>query len=205
MNLMMPSLHLSLPVKACLLLALTGLACSKPRPPQDQEARAGQEGHSMATQRGHDGHSMAASHQDIRGDTLHLAARQQELGALQLDTAALRPIGQQDQLLGIAAVDEEKVTLVSARAKGRLEKLLVRNPGQLVRKGQAAYQIYSEELLAQVQEYRLALQQGAIPDADPQLSRQLVAAARAKLLRWGLSPAQLRQIARQQDPSPYLT
>lgn len=190
MNPMIRHLSLSLPVKACLLLTLTGLACSKPRPPQDQGEHTG-----------HAGHAMAASHQVIRGDTLHLAARQQELSALQLDTAVRTSLSQQDNLVGIAAVDEEKVTQVSSRVKGRLEKLFLRNPGELVRKGQPAYQVYSEELLVQVQEYKLAQQQAA----DSQVGRQLLAAARTKLLRWGLTPAQLRQIARQDKPAPYLT
>jgi membrane fusion protein, copper/silver efflux system len=191
---MRPIYRLSLPAPACLLLALALLGCSKPRPPKDQVAR-----------QGHGAHGMHASPQAIRGDTLHLGARQQQLSALQLDTARLQPIGQQDNLLGIAAVDEEKVTQVSARVKGRLEKLFIRNPGELVRKGQAAYQIYSEELLVQVQEYRLVLQESASPGADPQVSRRLVAAAQEKLLRWGLTPTQLLQLTNQGKPSPYLT
>ena len=183
---------LSLLARACLLLTLMGLACRKPRPAEQQADP-------------HAGHAMAASHQHIRGDTLHLPPRQEELSAMQLDTAVSKAIGQQGHLLGIAAVDEERVTLVSARVKGRLEQLLVRNPGTLVRKGQPAYRIYSEDLLVQVQEYRLAWQQGAIPGADPQISRQLLAGARAKLLRWGLRPAQLHQLLSQDKPSPYLT
>lgn len=183
---------LSLGLKASLLVTLMGLACSKPRPA----------GHQADP---HAGHDMAASHQPIRGDTLHLAPRQEQLSAMQLDTAVRKALGQQDNLLGVAAVDEETVTLVSARVKGRLEKLLVRNPGTLVRKGQPAYRIYSEDLLVQVQEYRLAWQQAAIPGADPKLSRQLLAGARARLLRWGLSPAQVDQALRQEEPSPSLT
>ena len=187
-------------VKACLLLALTGLGCSKPKAPQDQAVQQEHQGHG-----GHEGNAMEASHQAIRGDTLHLTARQEQLSAMELDTAVRKAIGQQDNLLGIAAVDEEKVTLVSSRVKGRLEKLLVRNPGQLVRKEQAAYQIYSEQLLAQVQEYRLAQQQAALAGTDAQVNRQLLAAAKAKLLLWGLTPAQLRQLTRPGEPSPYLT
>lgn len=187
-------------LKACLLLALTGLGCSKPKAPQDQAVQQEHQGHG-----GHEGHAMEVSHQAIRGDTLHLAARQEQLSAMELDTAVRKAIGQQDNLLGVAAVDEDKVTQVSARVKGRLEKLFIRNPGELVRKGQAAYQVYSEELLVQVQEYRLAQQESTSPGADPQVNRRLVAAAREKLLRWGLTPAQLRQLSSQSQPSPYLT
>ncbi|MGV3502516.1 MAG: efflux RND transporter periplasmic adaptor subunit [Adhaeribacter sp.] len=187
-------------VKACLLLALTGLGCSKSRAPQDQHIQQVHQGH-----RGHEGLAMEASHQVIRGDTLHLAARQEQLSAMELDTAVRHAIGQQDNLLGIATIDEEKVTLISSRVKGRVEKLLVRNPGELVRKGQAAYLIYSEELLAQVQEYRLAQQQAALPGTETQVHRQLLSAAKAKLLLWGLTPSQLRQLTRAGEPSPFLT
>jgi membrane fusion protein, copper/silver efflux system len=180
---------LSRPVKVFLFLALTATACRKPQESPGHAAHA----------------QMTEAHQKIQGDTLHLSAAQEELSALALDTVALKTLNERDNLLGTAAVDEEKITLVSARVKGRLQRLFVRNPGAIVRKGQAAYQIYSEELLAQVREYQLALREAASPTVNPQVSQQLLAGARRKLLRWGLTEPQLREIARQDNPTPYFT
>ena len=177
------------------LLAFTGLACKKPAKPIDLTAPDSHAAHAH----------MGEAHSKIRGDTLHLPTSQEELSALQLDTAKLKSLAEKDNLLGVAALDEEKVTVVSARVKGRLQRLYVRNPGELVRKGQPIFQIYSEELQTQVQEFRLLLQEAARTSNDPKVSKLLLAGARKKLFRWGLTEPQLREISLADKPSAYLT
>ena len=146
------------------------------------------------------------THPAIEGDTLHLEALPSLLAALKLDTAKQKSISQFDNLVGIAAVDQEAITVVSARVKGRIEKLFVRNPGIAVMKGQALYQIYSEELLIYINEYRFALQQLANVAPTSQLvSRRIQEGAKRKLLLWGLTEYQVHQIASTDTPPAVIT
>lgn len=147
---------------------------------------------------------MKAAHETIKGDTLHLSGRQELLANIKIDTAQLIAISDLDHLLGTAAVDQEKVTVITARVKGRIEKLYVRNPGEYIRKGQAIYQIYSEILFADINELILTLQQTDKKILNETLSKTLLDASRNKLKLWGLSGKQIEEIERTKKAYPYI-
>jgi Cu(I)/Ag(I) efflux system membrane fusion protein/cobalt-zinc-cadmium efflux system membrane fusion protein len=91
---------------------------------------------------------------------------------------------------------EAQLASVSARVGGRIEKLYVQYTGQNVRRGQAVAEIYSPEVAASAEEYRLALEnrdrmqrsseKDAVVSAD-----ELVGASRRKLELWGISAKQI--------------
>lgn len=91
---------------------------------------------------------------------------------------------------------EAQLASLSARVGGRIEKLYVQYTGQNVRRGQAVAEIYSPEVAASAEEYRLALEnrdrmqrsseKDAVVSAD-----ELVGASRRKLELWGISAKQI--------------
>jgi Cu(I)/Ag(I) efflux system membrane fusion protein len=60
-------------------------------------------------------------------------------------------------LNGRLVVNPERSALVSSRYSGRVEKLYIREIGGKIKKGQALFQVYSEELQTLQQDYLLQL------------------------------------------------
>lgn len=157
---------------------------------------------------GHDPHAahqeMKSAHENIKGDTLHLYERLELLANIVIDTVQKNAISNLDYLVGTAAVDQEKVSLVTTRVKGRIEKLYVRNTGENIKKGQLLYQIYSEGLLSDITELLLTLEQSEQAVLEKQLSQKLLNASRTKLKLWGLSSKQIKEIEQKRLVQPYL-
>src|SRR3972149_2627613 len=77
---------------------------------------------------------------------------------IQVDTVRIKNLSEQSTLTGVAAINENEIRIIASRVKGRLEHLYVRNTGQYISKGELLYGIYSEELLADENDYILALE-----------------------------------------------
>jgi len=110
----------------------------------------------------------------------------------------------QSVLNGRLVVNPEQSNYISAKIAGRVEQLYVRETGVPVKKGQALYQLYSEQLAALQQEYLMALAQQQ-QFADDKLEQQLVASAKQKLLLYGQTEKQLQQLVKTKQKSPYVT
>jgi Cu(I)/Ag(I) efflux system membrane fusion protein len=107
-------------------------------------------------------------------------------------------------LNGRLVVDPQQSNYIAARIAGRVVKLYVRETGVPVRKGQALYQIYSEQLATLQQEYLMALAQQQ-QFAGDKLEQQLVASAKQKLLLYGQTETQLKKLSRTGQKDPYVT
>jgi Cu(I)/Ag(I) efflux system membrane fusion protein len=90
---------------------------------------------------------------------------------------------------------------VNARVAGRIEKLYVKSTGELIRKGDRLYEIYSEALNTAKAEYVLALEQQHTMDHSLIDFKQLVGSAKQKLLLWGMSEAQISALPLSKMPS----
>lgn len=110
----------------------------------------------------------------------------------------------QSVLNGRLVVNTEQSNYISAKIAGRIEQLYVRENGVAVTKGQALYQLYSEQLAALQQEYLMALAQQQ-QFAGDKLEQQLVASAKQKLLLYGQTEKQLQQLVKTKQKSPYVT
>jgi len=107
-------------------------------------------------------------------------------------------------LNGQLIVNPERSALVSSRYSGRIEKLYVRETGGRIKKGQALFQVYSEELQTLQQDYLLQLKQvAAFP--DEKIYGSMREAAKNKLRLFGLSDAQIRSLDQGSKASPLLT
>jgi Cu(I)/Ag(I) efflux system membrane fusion protein len=79
---------------------------------------------------------------------------------------------------------------------GRIEKLYYKNLGDYVKKGAPLYDLYSEELNNAKQEYLLALDKKKTFEGESIIDfDQLLQGAKNKLLLWGMSEKQVRQLA----------
>lgn len=129
-------------------------------------------------------------------DAIMLSDQQIQLGNIQVDTVGKGTIGNETVLTATLNIDETKSNTVSARVPGRIEKLYFKNEGDYVSKGQRLYDLYSEELNNVKQEYILALEKQATLDNSIIDFKRLVQSAKNKLLLWGMSDAQIDELAK---------
>lgn len=136
-------------------------------------------------------------------------ARQQLIGV----TTAL--VGRQSLQTVIRAVgrvdyDEQRLTHVNLRISGWVEDLFVDYTGQLVRKGQPLFTLYSQELVSAQEEYLLALNANNRIRNSPLLevrhqTTQMVQSAHDRLRLWTLTDDQIEELARRGKPQTYVT
>lgn len=139
-------------------------------------------------------------------DEIQLSEQQIQLGNIQTDTIRSGTIGDQLVLTASLNFDQMKTSSVSSRVMGRVEKLYFKNIGDYVKRGAALYDIYSEDLNNAKQEYILALEQKKAFAAETVIDfEQLLQSAKNKLLLWGLSEAQINDLARTKKASPTTT
>jgi len=129
-------------------------------------------------------------------DAIMLSDQQIQLGNIQVDTVGKGAIGDETVLTATLNIDETKTATVSARIAGRIEKLYYKNEGDYISKGARLYDLYSEELNNAKQEYILALEKQAALDNSIINFKELVQAAKNKLLLWGMSESQISELAK---------
>lgn len=134
-----------------------------------------------------------------------LTPRDEQHANIQIDTVKIKSISEYTTLSGTTSIDERNVNVVTARIRGRIDKLFVRTSLVQVSKGQPLYAMYSEELLSYENELLNALAQQPHFNSTKQLIDQMVEAARKKLLLYGLDSAQLLQLEKDRLPSALIT
>ena len=139
---------------------------------------------------------------DMMTDMIHLTAHEEDLIHLAIDTAQIKIIVESSEFTGTATVDESNTSSISSRVNGRIEKLFVRNAGDVIRKGQALYSVYSEELLSDENEFLLSLEQQSTFTGQINNVNAFVEASHKKLLFWGLSEAQIKELTQNKITSP---
>jgi Cu(I)/Ag(I) efflux system membrane fusion protein len=135
----------------------------------------------------------------------------QAIRAVGVATQAVRreALSQEIRAVGTVEIDETRQARVAARVAGRVERLYADFTGQSVSAGAPLYSLYSPELVATQREYLLALDNrqrlsGGTPEAI-RAADALVAAARDRLLLWGIRPAQIAALERSGTPELSLT
>lgn len=129
------------------------------------------------------------------------ARRRQEIG-VRTAPVTVRPVEATIRAVGTVTYDETRLTAVSLKVGGWVDRLHVEETGQPVRRGQPLFTIYSPELLAAQEELLTALasQRAARDTGVPDRADYLVAAARRKLALWDLSSRQIDEIAARSEP-----
>ncbi len=138
-------------------------------------------------------------------EMLTLDNEKQMLINIAFDTVRFTVINAQTTLTGTISADENKLTTISARVKGRIDRLFVRQEGEHVVNGQSLYSIYSEELLADQNDYLAALQQHDKFPGQQSTVDALIHGGRKKLLLWGMTEKQIKNLESSQQASALLT
>lgn len=133
---------------------------------------------------------------------IHLSLEQIKLGNIHADTVGKGSIGDKQILTGTLNFNEDKLSSISARIEGRVDKLYFKEMGDYVQKGDKLYDLYSEQLNNAKQEYIAALnEQNTIGNSLINYGA-LVESAKNKLLLWGMTNGQINQLGQiKQIPS----
>lgn len=126
-----------------------------------------------------------------KSDELQLSDQQIQLGNIVVDTIGKEIIGNETVLTATLNYDQQKLTSVSSRVMGRVDKLYHKNIGDYIRKGEPLLEVYSEELNNAKQEYLLALERRKVLDNSLIDFDQVIKSAKTKLLLWGMTEAQI--------------
>ncbi|TXK45870.1 efflux RND transporter periplasmic adaptor subunit [Pontibacter qinzhouensis] len=130
---------------------------------------------------------------------LMLSDSQIALGNIAVKRVKYGDVGSSTILTGQLVLDETQTDVVSSRAAGRIERLYIKETGQSIRKGQPLYELYSEEILTLQREYLLALKQNQELGKENPRFASFLEAAKKKLLLYGQTEAQVRNLASTQQ------
>ncbi|MGB2867660.1 MAG: efflux RND transporter periplasmic adaptor subunit [Bacteroidota bacterium] len=89
--------------------------------------------------------------------SITLSPTQRVLANVSTAVVERHPLNKVIDLVGVVDVAESNQATVSARFRGRIEKLYVNFTGEVVTKGQPLFELYSPDLLTSEQEFILAL------------------------------------------------
>lgn len=145
------------------------------------------------------------SRADASKNFIMLSDAQMKLANINVLPVKRSLFGETATINGRFAVNEEKSEVISSRSAGRVERLFIKENGQYIKRGQALYTIYSEELLTLQQEYRLAAEQYRQLGASDKRYKSFRDAAEKKLLLYGLTKEQVSSIDEQKNPNPNIT
>ena len=134
------------------------------------------------------------------GTTVQLDADEINAAGVQLAKVTTARITTTVEAVGRVEQPEAQLATVPARVSGRIDKLYVQFTGESIRTGQAVAEIYSPDLVASAEEYRLALQNRERMRASSEKealenANDLVAASRRRLELWGVSDKQIEAAA----------
>jgi Cu(I)/Ag(I) efflux system membrane fusion protein len=134
-----------------------------------------------------------------------LSDQQIKLGNISMQIISETQTSLKESYTGVLTINQEKMKSISATAMGRIEKLYFKTEGDYIQKNQAVYQIYSEPIAIAKQDYVTAYRQLAMPGDFGKNAKNMLDAAKQKLVFYGLSNAQIEAIKKTNEVSPYTT
>ncbi len=173
--------------------------------PTNDATHTGQPMRDMGTMSGHSSIEMESS----QAYAMVTPARQQLIGVTTA-LVSMRPLQTVIRAVGNVNYDEQRLTHINLRISGWVEDLFVDSTGQLVRKGQPLFTLYSQELVSAQEEYLLAMKANQQIQNSPLFetrhqTAQMVQSARDRLRHWTLTDSQIDELARRGKPQTYVT
>jgi RND family efflux transporter MFP subunit len=124
----------------------------------------------------------------------------QRLG-VRTEAARVRELTQTVRAVGTMQIDERRISTVSPKFEGWIERLDVSTTGQQVTRGQPLMEVYSPDLVTAQQEYLIAARGvQAVKDASPEIQasmKQLMASALTRLRNWDIADRELQRLERE--------
>lgn len=137
---------------------------------------------------------------DSRPWSLTLSEKAQKLAEIQTAPVETLSVNHEVRMVGKVTIDEKRISNITARVGGRIDRLYVDFTGIEVRKGDHMVEIYSPDLITTQQELRQAKQ--AVengPETLVKASTSRLNAARRKLELLGLSAKQIASIEQKNE------
>jgi Cu(I)/Ag(I) efflux system membrane fusion protein len=135
-----------------------------------------------------------AAANEVSGTVNFSIEKMQKLG-VKTEVVARRKLSTPIHAAGIVEADERGQYNIAPKFEGWIEKLYVNTTGQQVAAGQALAEIYSPDLIAAQREYLIAQSLEARAETMQGSDKALTEAALQRLRNWGISDAQLNQLA----------
>ncbi|MCX5660280.1 MAG: efflux RND transporter periplasmic adaptor subunit [Planctomycetota bacterium] len=131
------------------------------------------------------------------------------MGRIGTSPVEYRLLTREVRAVGSIDYDQTRRALITARVKGRIDKLLVNYVGQRVSRGDPLAQVYSPDLLVAQEELLSAVRAAReLKSADAgivQAGAAVVDAARKKLALWGVTPEQVEAVIKRGTPETHMT
>jgi len=118
---------------------------------------------------------------------------------VQTEKASIRTLAKDLRTSATIMPDERRMTVITTKIMGYVEKLYVDYTGQHVRKGQALYDLYSPDLVSAQAEYLETYKNFHAQDSG------LLQSARLRLLNWDVSASQIAELEKRGAPQKTLT
>jgi Cu(I)/Ag(I) efflux system membrane fusion protein len=123
--------------------------------------------------------------QESDSDAIHISAAVEQSLGVRTSKAERRSLWRKVEATGYVGFDETRVSQINLRTEGWIERLLVKNEGERVKKGQLLFEFYSPQLINAQKEF---LQIKRRNDS------QMLSAASEKLLALGMVQADIRRL-----------
>ena len=142
--------------------------------------------------------------QQILSNTITLDDNQMLLGNIRTQKVSENGFSNSSVLNGRLILNPNNVVAIASKFTGRIEKLFRKEIGISLSKGDALYQIYSEELLNLQKEYIVNFkQQKAFPEEE--IYAKLLKGSQNKLILYGYNQSMIKNLALKEQLNPYIT
>jgi len=121
------------------------------------------------------------------GDAIHISATVEQSLGVRTSKVERRSLWRKVDATGYVGFDESSVAQINLRTEGWIERLLVKNEGERVKKGELLFEFYSPQLLNAQKEYVQAKRRN---------DSGMVSATAGKLLALGMVDSDIRQLAK---------
>ncbi|MBU1298771.1 MAG: efflux RND transporter periplasmic adaptor subunit [Bacteroidetes bacterium] len=133
-------------------------------------------------------------------EAVSLSPTQRIIANVSTSTVERRDISKGVDAVGVVDVAEPLQAQVTARSRGRIEKLHVNFTGEIVKKGQQLFELYSPDLVSAQQELILASNTIKNMKSADAIQRNLLNATRSRLrIHFGLTESQISEIEQSQN------
>ena len=140
-----------------------------------------------------------AGMENVPAGTVRIAEGKQQLIGVQTATVQRERLFRTIRAVGQITADETKLAHIHLKVNGWIDQVYVDFVGQLVKKGQPLFTLYSPDLVATEQEYLIArrgkqyLGSSSFPEAS-QGADSLLRSARERLRLWDISDDQIKKL-----------
>lgn len=142
---------------------------------------------------------------DSEVNQISLSKQQIQLGNITTQVIGQTQNNLEQNYTGVLTFNQEKSKTFSSKAMGRIEKLYFKSTGDYLSKNQPVFQLYSEDIAIAKQDYYTAFKQLEMPGNFGKNAKNIMNAAKQKLLFYGLSNTQIENIKSNKYVSPYTT